>query len=115
VQLEASIARCTYFIRGDPHEIVAWAEVRDVGGRRRVEIGSFRSVVEARGACERDAVARCRREAEERGPVDVRIAPRRPSLRGRVSIENEGTGVRARDVGAALDAALGAFMPSIED
>jgi hypothetical protein len=69
---EVSVAR--YFIRGERHEIVAWAEIRDVCGRCRVEIGSFRSVGEARAACERDAERRCRREGEERGPVDVRIA-----------------------------------------
>jgi hypothetical protein len=42
-----------------------------------VEVGSFGSVGEARAACEKDAVARCRREREERPAVDVRIAPNR--------------------------------------
>jgi|SRR5262245_29555863 len=73
--LEGSIARAKYVIAVQPHEVLAHVELRDVGGRRRAEIGSFASVGEARAACERDAVARCRRDREERGPVPVRISP----------------------------------------
>jgi hypothetical protein len=64
VQLEAEISRVKYFVRGERHEVVAWAEVREGCGRCRVKVGNFRSVAEARGACERDAVRRCRREEE---------------------------------------------------
>jgi hypothetical protein len=81
VQLEAGIARAKYFIRGERHEVIAWTKLRDLDGRRRVEIGSFRSVGEARAACEREAQLRCRRDSEERpAAVDVRISP---SRRGR--------------------------------
>ena len=66
VQLEAGITRAKYFIRGEQHEVIVWAELRDLDGRRRVEIGSFRSVGEARAACEREAQLRCRRDSEER-------------------------------------------------
>jgi hypothetical protein len=51
--VSAEISAGRYFIRADRHEAIAHAEVRDVGGRRRVEIGSFRTVGEARAACER--------------------------------------------------------------
>jgi hypothetical protein len=44
VHLEAEIARVRYFIRGCRHEVVAWCEVRDVCGRVRVDVGTFRSV-----------------------------------------------------------------------
>jgi hypothetical protein len=51
VQLEAEVSRARYFIRAGRHEVVAWCEVREACGRCR----SFRSVGEARAACERDA------------------------------------------------------------
>jgi hypothetical protein len=40
VQLEAAISRARYVIQSERHEVLTWAEVRDLGGRRRVEIGS---------------------------------------------------------------------------
>jgi hypothetical protein len=46
------------------HEI---RRTQHVVGRRRVEIGLFRCVEEARAACERDAVGRCRREVSAGG------------------------------------------------
>jgi hypothetical protein len=49
-----------YFVRGDPGEVVAWGEVRDPGGRYRVEVGSFATAALARAACERDAQRRRR-------------------------------------------------------
>jgi hypothetical protein len=72
--LMAEISAARYFIRGDPHEAIAWAEARDVDGRRRIEIGTFGSVSAARGACELDAQRRCLRAQEERPAVDVRIS-----------------------------------------
>jgi hypothetical protein len=59
LQLTAEVSRAKYFIRGERHEVLAHAEVRDLGGRRRSEIGSFPSVALARAACEADAVRRC--------------------------------------------------------
>ena len=58
----AEVSRAKYFVRAEPHEITAHAEVRDPGGRYRVELGSHRTVALARAACEKDAAARCRRE-----------------------------------------------------
>jgi hypothetical protein len=64
-------------IQSERHEVLTWAEVRDLGGRRRVEIGSVPSVAAARAACEADAQRRLRRQPDDT-PVDVRIAqPRR--------------------------------------
>jgi hypothetical protein len=59
--LEAEISLARYFVRGG-HEIVAHAEVRDLDGRHRVEIGSFKSVAAAQAACEQDARLRVRRD-----------------------------------------------------
>jgi hypothetical protein len=55
VLLTAEVSRAKYFVRADRHETTAWAELRDVGGRRRIDIGSFASVGAARAACEADA------------------------------------------------------------
>ena len=76
LQLEAQIARCTYFCRARGRELLAWCELRDPGGRWRVEIGSFRDVSTAKAACELHAAALCRRDQGANGtlPVDVRIA-----------------------------------------
>jgi hypothetical protein len=71
--LQAEVSRCRYFIL---EGIVAWGEVRDLGGRYRVDLGSWDTVADAQRACERDALARLRGE-EDAGPVDVRIAPAR--------------------------------------
>ena len=60
LQVEAEISRCRYFVRGERHEVLAWAELRDISGVRRVEIGSFASVALARAACEADAERRVR-------------------------------------------------------
>ena len=115
--LEAWIARCAYFVRGERCEEIAWGELRDLDGRRRVDIGSFASVALARAACERDAVARCRREREERGPVDVRIARARRPRPGKADKGRElpGGNYRPRDAGEALDAALAAFADVVAD
>src|SRR5215510_13699819 len=42
--LEAEVAACRYFIAPGRHEVLAWGEVRDWGGRYRVELGSFADV-----------------------------------------------------------------------
>ena len=81
LQQTAEVWRAKYFIRGERHEVLAHAEVRDTCGRRRIDIGSFPSVALARAACERDAAVRCRRDDERTASnvavVDVRISPRR--------------------------------------
>src|SRR5262245_27931517 len=79
--LEAEVAACRYFIAPSRHEVLAWGEVRDWGGRYRVELGSFADVAEAQRACEADAQRRLRRE-EAAGPVDIRSVPPR---RGRAA------------------------------
>jgi hypothetical protein len=121
--LTAEISAARYFIRGG-HEVIAWAEVRDLDGRRRVEIGVFRTVAAARAACEVDAQRRCRRDGEERGRVDVRISAGRRLRPGKADKGRElpGGNYRPREsvptersAGAALDAALAAFMGAIED
>jgi hypothetical protein len=72
-RLEAEISAAKYFVFESLYEVAAWAEVRDLGGRYRQDVGVFGSVAEAQQACELDAQRRLRRE-EDRGPVDVRIA-----------------------------------------
>ena len=74
--LTAEVSRARYFIRTEPHEITAHAEVRDPSGSYRVDLGSFATVELARDACEADAVARCRRDPGAGGLV-VRITPGR--------------------------------------
>jgi hypothetical protein len=107
---EVSVAR--YFIRGDRHEILAWAELRDLAGRRRIEVGTFGAVAAARAACEADVRRRIRRddaEARAAGPVEVRISPsRRRRARARAPVV-------ARDPRADLDEALRAFADVIEE
>jgi hypothetical protein len=75
--LTAEVSRARYFIRAEPHEITAHAEVRDAGGRSRADLGSFATVALAQAACEADALRWCRRGPLAGGPVDVRIAPGR--------------------------------------
>jgi hypothetical protein len=142
--LTAEVSRARYFIRAERHEVLAHAEVRDLGGRYRIDIGSFPSVCAARAACERDAERRCRRDREAEataqaggGPVDVRIAPGRRGERKKQqelasplrSGGNEaGKGrelpagnyrpreaVAERSAGEALDEALRAFADVVED
>jgi hypothetical protein len=67
VWLEAEISRCRYHVRAVSGEVLAHAEVRDVDGRRRIEIGSFPNVSAAREACEADAQRRVRRDRESAG------------------------------------------------
>jgi hypothetical protein len=43
---------------GGPYEALAWCEVKEPGGRRRVELGSHGSVRLACKACEQDAQRR---------------------------------------------------------
>jgi hypothetical protein len=66
-ELRAEISRCRYFVRGERHEVLAWAEVRDVSGGRRVDIGSFPTVSAAKAACDLHAAARCRRDRKSAG------------------------------------------------
>jgi hypothetical protein len=75
--LTAEVSRARYFIRTEPHEITAHAEVRDPAGRYRADLGSFATVALAQAACEKDAATRCRRDPVAGGPVDVRISPGR--------------------------------------
>jgi hypothetical protein len=56
--LEAEVSATKYFLGVGPYEVAAWAEVRDWGGRRRVEVGRFSSLPEAKAACEQHAAAR---------------------------------------------------------
>jgi hypothetical protein len=81
VQLEAAIPRCTYFCRTHGREVIAWCELRDISGGRRVEIGSFPSVAAAKAACELHAAAWCRRDREEHGPVSVAIGRKRRAVK----------------------------------
>jgi hypothetical protein len=69
--LTAEVSCGVYFVAAGRHEVLAWCEVRDWGGKYRVEVGTFGDVAAAQAACERDAQARCRREEEVR-PVDIR-------------------------------------------
>jgi hypothetical protein len=66
----AEVSRAKYFVRAEPHEITAHAEVRDPGGRYRVDLGSFATVALARAACEADAQRWCRRGPVAGGPVE---------------------------------------------
>jgi hypothetical protein len=84
--LIAEVSAARYVIRGERHEVLAWCEPRDVSGRRRCEIGSYATLSAAKAACERDAAARCRRDREERGLVDVRIAPPRRRRRALAAV-----------------------------
>ena len=73
-QLVTEVSRCAYYVQPARGEVLAWGMVRDLGGRRRVEVGSFASVALARAACERHATGLCRRDdAQERPPVGVAI------------------------------------------
>jgi hypothetical protein len=65
--LEAEVAACRYFIAPGRHEVLAGGEVRDWGGRYRVELGSFADVAEAQRACEADAQRRLQEKAAEIG------------------------------------------------
>jgi hypothetical protein len=78
--LTAEVSAARYVIRGERHEVLAWCEPRDIGGRRRCEIGSFGDVAAAKAACEADALQRLRREEESR-PVSVQIARLRETSR----------------------------------
>jgi hypothetical protein len=79
---EVEIGAARYFVLAGPFEVVAWAEPRDLGGRYRVEFGSFSTEAAACAACEQDARARLQRAGGDE-PVDIRIAqPRRRRGRG---------------------------------
>jgi hypothetical protein len=73
---EAETGRAKYFVAAGPYEVQAWAEVRDWDGRRRINIGTFAGVAEAKAACDAHAAARLRREKDAATP-DIRIAPGR--------------------------------------
>ena len=131
----SEISAGRYLIWVDPHEVTAWCEVREPGGRRRCEVGSFPSVAAAKAGCERDAQSRCRREdAHERPPVGVAIGRARGGApRGNRNAARRGAGklapaqaggrelpaanYRPRDCNALpdLDAALAAFAGVIAD
>jgi hypothetical protein len=99
------VSRARYVIRCERHEALAHAELRDVGGARRVEVGSFRSVGEARAACERHAAGLCVRE-QAAVPVDVRIAPvRKPTA------QNYAVGGRIAKAGKGRELAAGNYRP----
>jgi hypothetical protein len=61
------VARCVYFVRPVSGETLAWAEISDLGGTYRIDVGSFPNVSAARAGCEADAQRRLRRDREERG------------------------------------------------
>ena len=122
--LVSEISTARYFVRCDRCETTAWAELRDPGGRRRIEIGSFGSVALARAACELDAARRCRRDGADGDVdvrVDVRISPgRRRRERARApapvgAVAPKRTQVVERSAGDALDAALRAFADVVAD
>jgi hypothetical protein len=54
--VETSSAR--YFMHRETFEVLAWCEPRELGGRRRIEIGAFGSLAQAQAACEADAQRR---------------------------------------------------------
>ncbi len=81
--LTAECSRAVYFIKAERREVLAHAELRDLDGRRRVEIGSFATVETAKAGCERHAQALYRREGTERGPVSVAIASTDKADKGR--------------------------------
>lgn len=87
VCLEASIARCRYYVLPRGRELIVWGELREPGGRKRIDIGSFPDVGQAKAACERHAAGLLAERADAAGdrPVDVRIVPvrRRPGRRAR--------------------------------
>jgi hypothetical protein len=60
--LEAEGSAAKYFLGAGPFEVAAWVEVRDWGGHRRVEIGRFSGLPEAKAACEQHAAAQRRRK-----------------------------------------------------
>jgi hypothetical protein len=64
----AETGRVRYFVTSGPYEFVAWCEVRDLAGRRRIAVGTFGTVAEAQAACEADAQRRLQR-GEDDGPV----------------------------------------------
>jgi hypothetical protein len=125
VQLEAEISAARYVIRGHGREILAHAELRDLGGRRRADIGSFSSVSAARAACEADAERRCRREdARERPPIGVAISNRNGAPKGntngaRRKADKPRHNTKSAEVSDAarlsLDAALAAFADVLAD
>jgi hypothetical protein len=116
VQLEAAIARCRYFVRGHGREVLAWCELRDVSGGRRIEVGSFRDVAAAKAVCEHHAAALCRRDADDRPPVSVAIGRvRRRAAKADKGRELAAPNFRPAAAGAALDDALAAFSDLTED
>jgi hypothetical protein len=66
--LTAEVPRARYFVRSEPYEITAHAEVRDPAGRYRADLGSFATVALAQAACEADAQRWCRRGPLAGGP-----------------------------------------------
>jgi hypothetical protein len=67
LRLEAETGSARYFVTGGPYEAIAWCEVKELGGRRRVELGSHGSVRLACDACERDAQRRAQDRRAARG------------------------------------------------
>jgi hypothetical protein len=59
---QAEVGCGVYFVAPGRHEVTAWAEIHDWGGKFRVEVGSFATEETAKAACERDAQRRCRLE-----------------------------------------------------
>ena len=113
---ETSAAR--YFVKGERHEVLAHAEIRDTCGHRRVEVGSFRDVGAAKAACEADAQMRVRAgDRDERPPVSVAIGRSRGggAPRGnRNAAKRKADRVRPADAGD-LDAALAAVAWATEE
>ena len=76
-RLQAEVRHVRYFLRQRGRTRLSpglrWG---DWDGRRRVNIGTFGTVAEAKAVCDAHAAALLRREREA-GPVDVRIAPGR--------------------------------------
>jgi hypothetical protein len=116
-RLRAEVSAARYFVELWGCEFIAWAEPRELGGRRRIEVGTFGTVDEARAACERDAQQRLQREPV-RGPVSVAIskAERRRQRREGLGLVPKSAGASEEELRAEserIDAALRAWAVAI--
>jgi hypothetical protein len=60
-QFVAEISRCRYFCRSHGREVLAWCELADISGGRRVDVG-LRDGGGCEGGLRLHAAARCRRD-----------------------------------------------------
>lgn len=113
--LTAEIAVARYFVRGDPHEILAWCELRELGSWRRCEVGSFPAAAAAKAACERHAAGLCVREPEMRNrdnrrssnvaiATPPRESSRKPAKPARATFDTVSKAERPREPGGLVTA-----------